>query len=72
MKFNRGIFLTAPLWANWATMDRWGHIWIWEFEPQLSECGEYWNTVNPKTKHHRIGNVQLLGVNLMPRRIRKP
>ena len=27
MKFNRDIFLTAPLWANWATVDRWGIFW---------------------------------------------
>ena len=72
MKFNRDIFLTAPLWANWATLDRWGHIWIWEFEPQLECGGDWWISTKPETKHHRIGNVQLLAVNLMPRRIHKP
>lgn len=72
MKFNRDIFLTAPLCANWATVDRWGHIWIWEFEPQLECGGDFWVAINPETKHHRIGNAHLLGVDLMPRRIRKP
>ena len=72
MKFNRAIFLTAPLWCNWATIDRFGHIWIWEFEPQLEGGGDWWNPINPETRHHRIGNVHLLGVNLMPRRIRRP
>ena len=72
MKFNRDIFMTAPLWANWATIDRCGHIWIWEFEPQLDNGGDWWISTKPETKHHRIGSVQLLGVNLMPRRIHKP
>lgn len=57
---------------NWATLDRWGHIWIWEFEPQLDSGGDFWVAINPETKHHRIGNAHLLGVDLMPRRIRKP
>lgn len=68
MKFNRDIFLTAPLWANWATLDRWGHIWIWEFEPKLSECGEYWKTINPATFYIRIGRV----ADDEPKRIKKP
>ena len=34
--------------------------------------GDWWNTINHETKHHRIGNAHLLGVDLMPRRIRKP
>ena len=72
MKINRDIFLTAPLWANWATLDCWGHIWIWEFEPQLECGGDWWISTKPETKHHRIGNAHLLGESLMPRRIRKP
>jgi len=71
MKFNRDIFLTAPLWANWATVDRWGHIWVWELEPKISECGDYWTSPDPATFHIRIGRTDTLGVNLMPRWIRK-
>jgi len=71
MKFNRDIFLTAPLWANWATVDRWGHIWVWEFEPQLSGCSEYWNTADPATFYIRIGRVADDGF-LKPKRIKKP
>ena len=56
---------------NWATVDRWGHIWVWELEPQLSECGDWWNTINPETKHHRIGRVADDGF-LNPNRIKKP
>lgn len=68
MKFNRDIFLTAPLWANLATLDRWGHIWVWEFEPKLSECGEYWKTINPATFNIRIGRA----ADDEPKRIKKP
>ena len=72
MKFNRDIFLTAPLWANWATVDRWGHIWVWEFEPQLSECGTYWTNLDSVCLGIRVGRTDTLGLNLMPRRIKKP
>lgn len=72
MKFNRDIFLTAPLWANWATVDRWGHIWVWELEPQLGECGAYWLNPDPVGFGIRVGRTPTIGLNLMPRRIKKP
>ena len=34
MKFNRDIFLTAPLWANWATPDWWGNIHLHSSKPE--------------------------------------
>lgn len=39
MKFNRDIFLTAPLLANWATLDWWGNIHLHSSKPEKSECG---------------------------------
>lgn len=33
--------------------------------------GDWWNTINPETKHHRIGRVADDGF-LNPKRIKKP
>ena len=71
MKFNRDIFLTAPLWANWCSLDKWGNIFVYEDKPFPSECGSYWINHDPVAFSIRVGRVETIGDGSTPRLIRK-
>ena len=72
MKFNRDIFLTAHLLIIGLPLTDLVTFGYGSLSHNLRVVVIGGILSTPKQKHHRIGNAHLLGVDLMPRRTRKP